>query len=217
LPKKFLLYWTLGTSTGLILSYASFIYSMIILAVIAGAFSREPYSPIPPDQAYERLALYLVPIAIPLVLVSCLPLGIAQWSVLRVTRLSIRRWIPATVLGFSVGVAAPLFASFAPEGVLPNWPPVDELESYSLFLGASIGTAQWFSLRTRLRRSLSWIPLTTLSMFAAFHLVSLLGSAARCGILVPSVIGAATFGYTSGLLIRYLGGRFLRPVPAQPV
>lgn len=142
-------------------------------------------------------------------------LGIAQWFVLRHRIQHPGRWIGVTIAGALVawmtGVKAGiLLAIISSLGI--------DATRYLLLLrgvviigawvGSVVGLAQWFILRTRLRRAAWWIPANALA-WAIGILVSFLG----VGMIAPAqewslrrVLTEAATGMLSGAVIGALTG-----------
>ncbi len=113
-----------------------------------------------------------------------LPVGLAQWMVLRNQIERAEWWILASALGWAAGRGL-VAVVFAPQ----------DLVLVGGTLGASLGLAQWLVLRPHLVRSWWWIVLSALS--SAVGMTGVLGEP-----LVGSIVGAAT-GLALESLLRY--------------
>jgi hypothetical protein len=113
-----------------------------------------------------------------------IPVGLAQWIVLRKKLERAEWWIPASAAGWAAGYAL-LVAMFPPQATV--------LAGGAL--GVALGLAQWFVLRRRVARSWWWIVVSTLGW--AVGLTGFLGAP-----LVGSIAGAVT-GLALEPLLRY--------------
>jgi hypothetical protein len=184
LPATFVLYWAVATAIGLSVSLAGVTYVVVVFITLA--WEAEP-------------GVFALATIAALVLPLTTPLGISQWLVLRRTRLEIRSWIPATTIGFVVGLA-PVLAFFfgAPLGV-------SGAAGLGALLGAPTGVAQWLILRRRVKKSGLWILGTTGASAAAVALVvPALASPTVSYIPASLLLASALFGATTGLLFRRL-------------
>ena len=187
LPARFVLYWTVATTIGLSVSLPG--------ATIAGVIALLSLDG--PGPGWTALLAALA-------LALTTPLGISQWVVLRRTWLDTPLWIPATMIGFTIGSVAGA-AALSTIGI----------GGFGALLGASIGFAQSLILKRHLKRSGLWILATTAATAAAYvpavALVRHFFGPYRYAewpplpaILLGVVSGSALFGAATGLLLRWL-------------
>jgi hypothetical protein len=106
---------------------------------------------------YSLQLFFLVEIALGGLLIS-----FGQWMILRTKRTGTWGWIPATAIGLPVGFFVGFWINeFLPGSLIANkW-----IQTYVMASVAGIfaGTLQWIALQRKLKNSLKWILVSTLS------------------------------------------------------
>jgi hypothetical protein len=153
--------------------------------------------------------------------------GLAQWLVVRQHLRDVSRWVLASTVGGTIGVAIglvfadalrPLFGSVLTDAVqarptVPRllWSSALETGIAGAIAGISLGGAQWLVLRRQVRSAGWWIVVSGLGWMAGLSLSTALIDVG--GILVSLLLAGIVVGGMTGMLLAYL--LFGGTAPAQ--